>query len=135
MSSKKIRDPNAPKRNKSAYLMYQDAMRDTFKLQNPGMVSCSIEQQVFCRLMFSLTCSTLFKTFGQLSKYTSAMWNEMQVEEKEAWNQRAEADKARYLHELSQYQPPQGEILLNVTEHKSNSFDMLNIYLIRQDMM
>ena len=42
MSSKKAtRDPNAPKRNQSAYLLYQNGMRDTFKLQNPGMVSRS----------------------------------------------------------------------------------------------
>ncbi|KAL7541682.1 hypothetical protein ACHAXR_011129 [Thalassiosira sp. AJA248-18] len=85
MSSKKShRDPNAPKRNQSAYLLYQNAMRDTFKLQNPGM------------------------TFGQLAKYTSAMYAEMPTQEKEAWAQRAEADKARYLHELSQYVPPPG---------------------------
>ena len=85
MSSKKaLRDPNAPKRNQSAYLLYQNAMRDTFKLQNPGM------------------------TFGQLAKYTSAMYAEMPPDEKEAWNQRAEADKARYLHQLSQYVPPPG---------------------------
>lgn len=85
MSSRKAnRDPNAPKRNQSAYLLYQNAMRDTFKLQNPGM------------------------TFGQLAKYTSAMYAEMPPQEKEAWNQRADADKARYLHELSQYVPPPG---------------------------
>lgn len=30
------RDPNAPKRNQSAYLLYQNAMRNTFKEQNPG---------------------------------------------------------------------------------------------------
>lgn len=85
MSSKKsARDPNAPRRNQSAYLLYQNAMRDTFKLQNPGM------------------------TFGQLAKYTSAMYAEMPPEEKAAWNQRAEADKARYLTELSQYVPPPG---------------------------
>ena len=48
------------------------------------------------------------KTFGQLAKYTSAMYAEMPLQEKEAWNQRAEADKARYLHELSQYVPPPG---------------------------
>lgn len=30
------RDPNAPKRNQSAYLLYQNAMRNTFKGQNPG---------------------------------------------------------------------------------------------------
>lgn len=85
MSSRRPpRDPAAPKRNMSAYLLYQNAMRDTFKQQNPGM------------------------TFGQLSKYTSAMYAEMPVAEKEAWNQRAEADKARYLHELANYVPPPG---------------------------
>mmetsp|Transcript_31022 Transcript_31022/g.70977 ORF Transcript_31022/g.70977 Transcript_31022/m.70977 type:complete len:230 (+) Transcript_31022:442-1131(+) len=78
------RDPNAPKRNMSAYLLYQNAMRDQFKAQNPGM------------------------TFGQLSKYTSAMYAEMAPHEKEAWNARAEADKARYLHELATYVPPPG---------------------------
>eukprot|EP00804_Cyclotella_cryptica_P024453 CCRYP_019266-RF/>CCRYP_019266-RF protein AED:0.28 eAED:0.28 QI:595/1/0.8/1/0.44/0.3/10/671/376 len=78
------RDPNAPKRNMSAYLLYQNAMRDSFKQQNPGM------------------------TFGQLSKYTSAMYAEMPIAEKEAWNARAEADKARYLHDLATYVPPPG---------------------------
>jgi hypothetical protein len=68
----------------SAYLLYQNAMRDTFRLQNPGM------------------------TFGQLAKYTSAMYAEMPPEEKAAWLQRAEADKARFLHELSSYVPPPG---------------------------
>ena len=47
-------------------------------------------------------------TFGQLSKFTSAMYAEMPADEKEVWNQRAEADKARFLHELSNYAPPPG---------------------------
>ena len=84
MAKKTQRDPNAPKRNLSAYLLYQNAMRDHFKAQNPGM------------------------TFGQLAKYTSAMYAEMPPHEKEAWNARAEADKARYLHELGSYVPPPG---------------------------
>ena len=33
------RDPNAPKKSVSAYLMYQNAMRSSFKSENPGMVS------------------------------------------------------------------------------------------------
>ena len=78
------RDLHAPKRNMSPYLLYQNPMRDTFKQQNPGMI------------------------FGQLSKYTSAMYAEMPQAEKEAWNARAEADKARYLHELANYVPPPG---------------------------
>lgn len=84
MAKKSHRDPNAPKRNLSAYLLYQNAMRDHFKAKNPGM------------------------TFGQLAKYTSAMYAEMPPHEKEAWNARAESDKARYLHELASYVPPPG---------------------------
>ena len=61
----------------SAYLLYQNAMREPFKAQNPGM------------------------SFGQLAKYTSAMYSELSPEEKEAWAARAEADKSRYLVEAS----------------------------------
>jgi hypothetical protein len=82
--SKVPRDPGAPKRNQSAYLLYQNAMRETFKAQNPGM------------------------SFGQLSKYTSAMYAELTPEEKEHWISQAEQDKSRYLHELANYVPPPG---------------------------
>jgi HMG (high mobility group) box len=68
----------------SAYLLYQNAMRDQFKAINPGM------------------------TFGQLAKYTSAMYAELPPSEKESWVARAEADKARYLHDLAMYAPPPG---------------------------
>ena len=74
VKSKLQRDPGAPKRNMSAYLFYQNAMRDQFKAINPGM------------------------TFGQLAKYTSVMYTEMPPAEKESWVARAEADKERYLH-------------------------------------
>ena len=84
MANKVKRDPNAPKRNLSAYLLYQNAMRDQFRALNPGM------------------------TFGQLSKYTSAMYAEMPPTEKEAWVGRAEEDKVRYLNELASYNPPPG---------------------------
>ncbi len=47
MVKKSGRDPNAPKRNLSAYLLYQNAMRDTFKAQYPNL------------------------SFGELSKHTS----------------------------------------------------------------
>jgi len=84
MGKRSTRDPSAPKRNMSAYLLYQNAMRGEFKSINPGM------------------------TFGQLAKYTSAMYSELAPAEKEALVQRAEADKARYLHELANYVPPAG---------------------------
>lgn len=84
MGKKPPRDPGAPKRNMSAYLLYQNAMREQFKAVNPGM------------------------SFGQLAKYTSAMYAEMPPAEKEAWVVRAEMDKVRYLNELSGYLPPPG---------------------------
>jgi len=84
MAKKVARDPCAPKRNMSAYLLYQNAMREQFRALNPGM------------------------TFGQLAKYTSAMYAEMPPAEKEAWVARAEADKQRYLNELATYVPPPG---------------------------
>ncbi|CAJ1953376.1 unnamed protein product [Cylindrotheca closterium] len=84
MAKKPGRDPSAPKRNMSAYLLYQNSMRAQFKAMNPGM------------------------TFGQLAKYTSAMYSDISPSEKEAWVARAEADKSRYLQQLSSYIPPPG---------------------------
>ena len=83
-SRKKQRDPMAPKRNLSAYLLYQNAMRDQFKADNPGM------------------------TFGQLSKYTSHMYKSLTPEEKAQWEDRAIRDKERYTDEMKQYVPPHG---------------------------
>lgn len=65
------KDINAPKRNMSAYLLYQNAMREQFKRENPGM------------------------TFGQLAKYTSHMYKNMTPDEKATWDARAAEDKAR----------------------------------------
>ena len=78
------RDPVAPKRNLSAYLLYQNAMRDTFKGENPGM------------------------TFGELSKYTSSMYAQLTIVQKASWQERAEDDKQRFLHEMANYVPSPG---------------------------
>jgi hypothetical protein len=84
VSQKKQRDPMAPKRNLSAYLLYQNAMRDQFKADNPGM------------------------TFGQLSKYTSHMYKSLTAEEKAEWDERARRDKERFQEEMKHYVPPHG---------------------------
>lgn len=81
---KKQRDPMAPKRNLSAYLLYQNAMRDQFKADNPGM------------------------TFGQLSKYTSHMYKSLTAREKAEWDERSKRDKERYQEEMKHYVPPHG---------------------------
>jgi hypothetical protein len=38
----------APKRNMSAYLLYQNAMRETFKQQNPGMTFGQVRDCIMC---------------------------------------------------------------------------------------
>jgi len=78
------RDVNAPKANISAYLLYQNAMRDQFKRENPGL------------------------TFGQLAKYTSHMYKNLTPEERAIWNENAAQDKIRYQNEIAQYVPPPG---------------------------
>ena len=78
------KDINAPKRNMSAYLLYQNAMREQFKRENPGM------------------------TFGQLAKYTSHMYKNLTPDEKATWESRAAQDKARYDAEIASYVPPPG---------------------------
>lgn len=83
-SKKTARDPNAPKRSLSSYLLYQNAMRSTFKQQNPNM------------------------TFGELAKFTSANYAAMSPEEKALWVEKALADKERYHNELAMYTPPPG---------------------------
>jgi hypothetical protein len=83
-SGKRERDPNAPKRCMSAYLLYQNAMREQFKRENPGM------------------------TFGQLAKYTSHMYKNLTPDEKATWDSRAAQDKARYDAELATYVAPPG---------------------------
>ena len=44
MTKRTNRDPNAPKRNMSAYLLYQNAMRDEFKSRNPDMSFGQVRQ-------------------------------------------------------------------------------------------
>jgi hypothetical protein len=44
-ANKTTRDPNAPKRNMSAYLLYQNCMREQFKAHNPGMTFGQVSER------------------------------------------------------------------------------------------
>ena len=68
----------------SAYLMYQNCMREQFKAENPGM------------------------TFGQLAKYTSHMYKSLTPAEKARWEAHANQDKLRYESQMANYLPPPG---------------------------
>lgn len=96
------RDPNAPKRNMSAYLLYQNCMRETFKNINPGM------------------------TFGQLAKFTSHMYKSLSAEEKQRWEAHAAQDKARYEAEMASYVPPVSVLIIDESISNGNEhFEMI----------
>jgi len=102
MKEKPKRDPNAPKRNVSGYILYQNAMRKQFKSENHPM------------------------SFGKLAKYTSSMYSKMTPAEKESWRNRAEQDKQRYLEDLKLYVAPpgydaRGDLIPTESENTQNS--------------
>jgi hypothetical protein len=76
---KKKKDPNAPKRNMSAYFLYSTTNRTHFKEQNPEA------------------------SFGDLAKIISANYKAMTEKERKKWDKRAAEDKERYLREMETY--------------------------------
>lgn len=81
---KRERDKNAPKRNLTAYLLFQNAMRERIRQKHPAA------------------------TFGELSKITSVMYKQLTPEELAVWKQRERESKERYDQEMEKYIPPPG---------------------------
>ncbi|CAG9464626.1 unnamed protein product [Pedinophyceae sp. YPF-701] len=73
------KDPNAPKRNMSAYLYYSAEMRDKLDVEKPGL---------------SLT---------EKAKLIGARWKELKPEDKEPYEDKARKDKERYEAEMQEY--------------------------------
>lgn len=77
--TKKKKDPNAPKQNMSAFLLYCIATRNDFRAANPDLV------------------------FGDVTKLLSANFKALTAEERAAWDDKAATDKARYHKEMAEY--------------------------------
>lgn len=71
------KDPNAPKRNMSAYFLYSVHVRPSIKAENPEA------------------------SFGDIARIISAKFKELPDKERKAWDDKAEADKARYQQEMA----------------------------------
>ena len=78
-SIKKIKDKNAPKRNKSAYMFFQEDIRPKLKAKFPN------------------------DTLGQLSKRLGKLWGDLKDRDKKKYDKLAEKDKLRYEKELNIY--------------------------------
>tara|TARA_B100001559_G_C16488060_1_gene617037 strand:- start:1232 stop:1822 length:591 start_codon:yes stop_codon:yes gene_type:complete len=77
--TKKIKDTNAPKRNKSAYMFFQEEVRPKLKAKFPQ------------------------DTLGQLSKRLGKLWGDLKDKDKRKYDKLAEKDKQRYEKDLETY--------------------------------
>merc|ERR1711879_839273 len=78
---KKQKDPNAPKKAQSAYMIFCNENRPIVKEENPDA------------------------SFGEMGKLLGARWKELSDEGKKPYNDKAEQDKGRYEREKQAYVP------------------------------
>ena len=71
-SSRRKKDPNAPKRALSAYMFFANENRDIIKSENPDV------------------------SFGQVGKLLGEKWKALSPEEREPYEAKAKADKRIY---------------------------------------
>ncbi|KAI8912590.1 high mobility group box domain-containing protein [Gorgonomyces haynaldii] len=73
------KDPNAPKKGLSAFMIFSQENRPKIKEENPEA------------------------SFGELGKLLGQKWKELDEEDKKPYQEKAEADKARYEKQMSEY--------------------------------
>lgn len=77
------KDPNAPKKAMTSFMLYSTAIRPDVKEENPDL------------------------GFGEIAKLIGKKFRELSEEEKKQWNQKAEQDKFRYRDEVTAYKKKQ----------------------------
>lgn len=82
---KKKKDPNAPKRNMSAFFLYSNDIRPTVKLQNPDA------------------------KFGDIAKIISRQYKALSEKELAVYNKKAAEDKERYQRQMRIYRGEESE--------------------------
>jgi len=78
-TDKEKKDPDAPKRNKSAFIIYSNATRPHVKATNPE------------------------EKFGEIAQIMSKNYKALTPEERAYWDEKAAADKGRYQKENAEY--------------------------------
>lgn len=78
-TKKAKKDPDAPKRNMSAYFLYSIAARPAVKEENPEA------------------------SFGDIARLISSRFKELSEKERKVWDAKAAADKERYSSEMVDY--------------------------------
>jgi hypothetical protein len=101
---KKAKDPNKPKRGKSAYIFFCAEEREAVKRDMPEAKATEVTTELGVRWS-ALKESTKSKDKKRIEKYT----------------QQALDDKTRYEEEMSGYQPPSDDELMKNSHKKSKS--------------
>ncbi|CAI4262696.1 CQS_1a_G0002870.mRNA.1.CDS.1 [Saccharomyces cerevisiae] len=78
-TTRRKKDPNAPKRGLSAYMFFANENRDIVRSENPDV------------------------TFGQVGRILGERWKALTAEEKQPYESKAQADKKRYESEKELY--------------------------------
>ncbi|CAR23688.1 HMG box domain-containing protein [Lachancea thermotolerans] len=78
-TTRRKKDPNAPKRALSAYMFFANENRDIVRAENPGV------------------------TFGQVGRLLGDKWKALTDEEKQPYEAKHAADKKRYESEKELY--------------------------------
>lgn len=82
-TQKKKKDPNAPAKAKTSYIIYCMDMRKGVKDKHPDMKATEITSKL------------------------GKMWNDLSDAKKAVYNKKAAEDKKRYEHEMESYTPPE----------------------------
>ena len=79
--AKKTKDPNAPRRGMTAFMLFSNDNRAKIKESKPDA------------------------TFGEIGRLVGEAWKALTDKQREVYTKRAEADKQRYTSEMETYQP------------------------------
>jgi structure-specific recognition protein 1 len=104
----KKKDPNAPKRGQSSFMVFSNAVRSKVKADNPDatfgdLVSCT---GWFLRMhyLLSLTRSLLCNCCIKQGKLIGAKFKALSSEEREKYDELAKKEKQRYEKEMAAYE-------------------------------
>ncbi|KAL4992133.1 high mobility group box domain-containing protein [Aspergillus falconensis] len=84
-TTRRKKDPNAPKRGLSAYMFFANDNREKVREENPGI------------------------TFGQVGKMLGEKWKSLSDKERKPYEDKAAADKKRYEDEKAAYKAGEAE--------------------------
>eukprot|EP00586_Coscinodiscus_wailesii_P004416 CAMPEP_0172483482 /NCGR_PEP_ID=MMETSP1066-20121228/10494_1 /TAXON_ID=671091 /ORGANISM="Coscinodiscus wailesii, Strain CCMP2513" /LENGTH=946 /DNA_ID=CAMNT_0013247383 /DNA_START=94 /DNA_END=2934 /DNA_ORIENTATION=- len=78
--AKAVKDPNAPKKNLTSYMLFAKAVREETKRKNPDA------------------------SFGELGKLMGEEFKKLSPEERKKWDDKAESEKQRYIRAMKEYE-------------------------------